>query len=121
MRPRTELRLRHPGSGRVLADRLLVPRTVLGRGLGLMFRQALEPGLGMWIAPCNGIHMFFMNFAVDAVFLDRRRRVVRVCPGLRPWRMVPLVFGAHSVLELPAGTLAALDLKPGEQLSIEPA
>ena len=121
MAERTPLRLRHPASGRVLADRLLVPRTVLGRGLGLMFRRALEPGHGMWIVPCNGIHMFFMRFPVDAVFLDRETRVVRLCPDLAPWRVVPLVFGAHSVLELPAGTVGDLDLHRGELLSIEPA
>ena len=86
-----------------------------------MFKHALEPGLGMWIAPCNGIHMFFMNFAIDAVFLDRERRVVKVCPNLKPWRMVPIVFGAHSVLELPANTIAGLGIAKGEALSIEPA
>jgi len=105
----------------VLADRLLAPRSFVGRGVGLMFKRALEPGTGMWIAPCNGIHMFFMNFAIDAVFLDKERRVVRVCPHLRPWRVVPVVFGAHSVLELPADTVTGLGIERGEPLSIEPA
>jgi len=113
-------RLVHPRSGRVLAERLRVPRTFVGRGLGLMFRRELPAGEGMWIAPCNGIHMFFMRFAIDAVFLDRRLRVVRVRAGLRPWRVVPLVLRAHSVLELPDGTVAGLGLERGEQLSIEP-
>jgi uncharacterized membrane protein (UPF0127 family) len=116
----SDLRLVHPRSGRVLAQRLQVPRTSVGRGLGLMFRRELPAGEGMWITPCNGIHMFFMRFAIDAVFLDRRRRVVRVCAGLRPWRVVPLVWRAHSVLELPAGTAAGVGLERGEELSIEP-
>ena len=121
MSARGPLRLRHPRSGRVMAERLVVPRSFVGRGLGLMFRRALEPGQGMWIAPCNGIHMFFMNFAIDAVFLDRQRQVVRVCRHLKPWRMVPIVFGAHSVLELPADTVADLGLQRGELLAIESA
>jgi uncharacterized membrane protein (UPF0127 family) len=110
----------HPGSGRVLAERLEVPRTMVGRGLGLMFRRELGDGQGMWIVPCNGIHMFGMRFPIDAIFLDRRLRVVRVCTDLRPWRVVPLVLGAHSVLELPAHTLAGLALPRGEPLLIEP-
>jgi uncharacterized membrane protein (UPF0127 family) len=114
------LRLVHPHSGRVLAERLEVPRTSFGRGLGLMFRRELPAGEGMWITPCNGIHMFFMRFAIDAVFVDRRLRVVRVRAGLRPWRVVPLVLRAHSVLELPAGTVADLGLQRGEQLAVEP-
>ena len=85
-----------------------------------MFRRELTAGEGMWIKPCTGIHMFFMRFAIDAVFLDRRLRVVRVRPGLRPWRVVPLVWHAHSVVELPDGTVAGLGLGRGEQLSIEP-
>ena len=115
------LRLVHPRSGTVLAERLEVPRTFVGRGLGLMFRRELPAGRGMWITPCSGIHMFGMRFPIDAVFVDRRVRVVRVCAGLRPWRLVPLVLGAHGVLELPAGTVGALALERGEPLSIEPA
>ena len=84
-----------------------------------MFRRRLEPGHGMWIVPCNGIHMFFMNFAIDAVFLDRQSRVRSVHPRLGRWTMVPLVLGAHSVVELPAGTLDGLDLKKGEELVFE--
>jgi uncharacterized protein len=121
MRQRGPLRLLHPRSGRVLAQRLVVPRTFVGRGLGLMFKPAMDAGTGLWIVPCNGIHMFFMNFPIDAVFLDKKRCVVRICPNLRPWRMVPIVHGAHSVLELPANTVGPLGLERGEPLSIEPA
>jgi uncharacterized membrane protein (UPF0127 family) len=115
------LRLLHPASGRVLAARLERPRTFVGRGLGLMFRRTLPAGTGMWIAPCNGIHTFFMRFPIDVVFMDRRQRVVRVRPALRSWRMVPLVLRAHSVVELPAGTLEGVPLPPGEQLAVEHA
>lgn len=105
----------------MLAQRLLVPRTFVGRTVGLMFRRELQPGTGMWIVPCSGIHTFFMRFAIDAVFVDRRLRIVRVRPGLRPWRLVPIVFGARSVLELPAGAVAGLRLERGETLAVEPA
>jgi uncharacterized protein len=110
----TERRLVQVRTGRVLAARVAVPRTVFGRGLGLMFRPSLPEGGGMWIRPCNGIHMMGMRFAVDAVFLDRRLRVVE---RLKPWRMVPWVPLAHSVVELPAGTGAGLEV--GEMLAVE--
>ena len=117
--PARPLRLLHPASGRVLAERLQVPRTFVGRGLGLMFRRGLDDGEGMWITPCNGIHMFGMRFAIDAVFVDRRLRVVRVYRNLRPWRVVPIVLGAHSVVELPSGTVGELPLARGEPLAVE--
>lgn len=113
------MRLVHPGSGRVLAERLEVPRTAIGRGLGLMFRARLEPQTGMLIRPCNGIHMFFMRFAIDAVFLDREDKVRRVCRNLGPWRVVPLVWGARAVVELPAGALGGIELPRGEPLTLE--
>ena len=115
-KPRPGLKLVDPASGRELAGSVEVPGTSFGRGLGLMFRRTLPAGHAMWIKPCNGIHMFWMNFAIDALFLDRAERVVKVYRRLGEWRIVPLVWGAHSVVELPAGTLDGLDLPKGHQL-----
>jgi len=107
----------HQPSGKVLAEELEVPRTFLGRGLGLMFRSPLRPGTGMWINPCNGIHMMFMNFAIDAVFLDRKERVKKVYRKLPAWwGVVWFVWGAESVLELPSGSTADIDLQRGDQI-----
>lgn len=112
------LQLIDPASGRVLADRIERPRTLFGRGLGLMFRAGLPAGSAMWIDPCDGIHMFWMRFAIDALFLDRERRVVRVVRRLRPWRLVPYVRRARSVVELPAGTLDGVELPKGHQVEL---
>ena len=109
----------HERSGKVLAEDLDMPRTFFGRGLGLMFRKRLEPGRGMWIAPCNGIHMMFMNFAIDAVFLDTKERVKKVYPRLPAWTgVVWYEWGAHSVLELPSGSTSEIDLQRGDQILI---
>ena len=106
-------------TGAVLADQLQVPRTFIGRGVGLMFRRRLEPGAGMWINPCNGIHMMFMNFPIDAVFLDRTHHVVKVYPKLPAWYgVVWIEWGADSVIELPAGSTASIGLQPGDDISI---
>ena len=114
---KTSTQLIEPSSGRILADSLDRPRTFIGRGIGLMFRRSLPAGRGMLIDPCNGIHMLFMRFAIDAVFLDRRDRVKRIYRGVRPWSgVVWLVWGAQKVVELPAGTLADLKLEVGDPL-----
>lgn len=108
----------HARTGKVLAQELEVPRTFVGQGIGLMFRRSLDPGRGMWIAT-NGITMVFMRFAIDAVFLDRHERVKKVYPKLPPWwGVVWFEWGAHSVLELPSGSTADLDLRPGDQITI---
>jgi uncharacterized membrane protein (UPF0127 family) len=111
----------HARTGKLLAQELEVPRTFMGRGIGLMFRRTLEPGRGMWINPCEGgsIHMLFMRFAIDAVFLDSKERVRKVYAKLPPWYgVVWFVWGASSVLELPPGSTAELDLQRGDEIHI---
>jgi uncharacterized protein len=109
----------HQRSGKLLASELEMPRTFVGRGLGLMFRRQLAEGKGMWIIPCNGIHMMFMKFPIDAVFLDSRERVKKVYRQLPAWwGVVWFEWGAHSVLELPPGSTTGIDLRPGDQILI---
>jgi uncharacterized membrane protein (UPF0127 family) len=107
----------HEKTGKVLAEELEVERSFIGRTAGLMFRSRLDPGHGMWIIPCNGIHMMFMKFAIDAVFLDRKERVKKVFRKLPAWwGVVWFVWGAESVLELPPGSTTDVDLRPGDQI-----
>ena len=100
----------------VLAERAELANNPWSRFWGLMGRASVAPGTGLVLKPGGGIHMFWMNFAIDALFLDRAERVVRVYRRLGEWRIVPLVWGAHSVVELPAGSLDGLDLPKGHQL-----
>jgi uncharacterized membrane protein (UPF0127 family) len=109
----------HEKSGKVLADELEVARSMFERGLGLMFRKRLDTGRGMWIYPCSGIHMMFMNFPIDAVFLDRAERVKNVYRKLPAWYgVVWWEIGARSVLELPPGSTSEIDLQRGDQIVI---
>ena len=112
------MRLLQARSGAVLASRLLEPRTALGRAVGLLSRSELPEGTGMWLHPCRSIHTLGMRFPIDAVFVDRRRVVVRVYPRLQPWRVVPFVLRARGVVELPAG--AAQDVALGDELWFVP-
>ena len=110
--------------GATLADSVELATALWARFMGLMGRTVLAPGNGLWIAGTNGIHMFFMRFAIDAVFLGRReaggaRRVVGLNRGLRPWvGLVPLVRGADGVLELPTGTIDATGTQLGDEVRI---
>src|ERR1700694_5570262 len=104
------MRLMEAGSGRVVVGNLELADSAWSRIVGLMGRPALERGRGLWLEPCNSIHMFFMRFPIDVLFLDRQRRGKKVVLGLKPWRISPIVFGARTVVELPAGTLSDLSL-----------
>jgi uncharacterized membrane protein (UPF0127 family) len=60
-----------------------------------------------------------MRFAIDAVFVDRERRVVRVASDLPPWRFAIAAKGARDVIELPAGTAARTGTQAGDELVFE--
>jgi uncharacterized protein len=83
---------------------------------GLLGRRVLAQDAGLWLKPCQSIHMFFMKFPIDAVFLSAEGEVLRVFEGIRPWRCTPMVRGAHSCLELAAGRSAATGIRLGDRL-----
>ena len=64
--------------------------------------------------------MWFMRFAIDAVFVDRAGRVVRVVERLGPWRTAVIARGAAEVIELPAGTAAETQTQAGDDIVFEP-
>lgn len=88
------------------------------RRTGLLKHDRLEEGTGLWIVPCESIHMFFMKFAIDVVYIDKNRRVRKAVRALRPWR-ISLCLSAHSVLELPVGTIESSRTGRGDQLEFD--
>jgi uncharacterized membrane protein (UPF0127 family) len=108
---------------RVLAARLETAAGLWAKFMGLMGRPSLPIGGGLWLPATNGIHMTFMRFSIDAVFVGRpdaygHRPVVSVHRSLRPWLgLVPLVRNAHGVLELPAGTIESTGTAVGDMIS----
>lgn len=104
--------------GTFLAQAADVADTSASRRTGLLRRQSLAPGEGLWIVPCESVHTFFMKFAIDLVYLDRSLRVRKVREKVPPWR-VSACLPAYSVLELPAGIIAASGTRKGDQLVVE--
>lgn len=99
--------------GVVVCDRCFLATKPLARMKGLLGRASLEPGEGMLFRPAGSIHMFFMRFAIDAIFCDRDLNVVDVERNLRPWRMASR-RGSKVVIEVAEG--AARDVAAGDHL-----
>jgi uncharacterized protein len=102
----------------VLADRADIADTSAKRRTGLLKHAGLEPGEGLWIVPCEGVHTFAMKFPIDVVFLNKKKKVLKTRPGMGK-RRIALSLLAHSVLELPAGKLAETGTVKGDQLEFE--
>jgi uncharacterized protein len=119
---------RNSTRGTVLAERVENGSSFWAKFMGLMGRSSLPRGDGLWLPGENGIHMLFMRFAIDVVFVsppaDRRdgpRRVLAVRRAVPPWRgVVWRVGGAKGVLELPAGTIDESNTATGDEIDIGP-
>ncbi|HUS07813.1 MAG TPA: DUF192 domain-containing protein [Bryobacteraceae bacterium] len=99
----------------VLGDSVDVADTSSKRRSGLLKYPGLKAGQGLWIVPCEAVHTFGMKFPIDVVFLNKKRKILKVRRDMGKWRMA-LCLRAHSVLELPAGTLQMTNTGVGDQL-----
>jgi uncharacterized membrane protein (UPF0127 family) len=112
------LRVHNQSRDTTLANRALIADNSKTRKTGLLKHDRLESGEGLWITPCEGIHTVGMKFPIDVLFLDKKRKVVKIRAAMPRWRMAASLF-AHSVLELPSGTAQATQTISGDQLEFE--
>jgi len=90
---------------KAVANNVKVANSIISRFIGLLNRSHLEENEGLLIIPCNSIHSFFMRFNFDAAFLDKSNKVRFLIKNMSSCKVSPVVFTAHSVLELPSGTI----------------
>jgi uncharacterized protein len=109
----------------VLCSRIERAEGVREQSRGLLGRDRLEPGCGMLfevgrLNPFMWMHMFFMRFPIDIVFMNRGGRVIEINHELKPWRVSSVVFGARSAIEVAAGAAASSGTERGDQIELVP-
>jgi uncharacterized membrane protein (UPF0127 family) len=114
----SKLRVRNQSKNTILGDRVGIADTSPTRRTGLLKHSRLEPGEGLWIAPSEAVHTFGMKFPIDVLFLDKKRKVLKIRNDMVRSRMA-ICLRAHSVLELPSGTATAMQTVVGDQLEFE--
>ena len=101
---------------RTIVERSIIADSYWSRFRGLMGQRTLGVDEGLLIEPCSSIHTMFMRFAIDVIFLDGERRVVKIAT-VPPFRAA-LGRGSRTVLEVPAGTAARSGVEVGDVLSL---
>lgn len=112
------LRLRLVDGAEICAE-LRPAHTHWTRMKGLLGTKALPESSGLWIKPCNQVHMYFMRYPVDLIFLDRELRVLRLVENQAVNTISEKVADAESVVEVPVGTIARSGLTQGAALEVE--
>lgn len=103
----------------VLATEAILADTLFARVKGLLGTKELAKGSGLILKPCNSIHMFFMRYPIDVIFLDAQNKVVGVASNIRPWRLSRVFWKARLAVELPADTVAETRTEVGDEISVE--
>ena len=109
-----------PSSAPFLEDiEVLIADTFFTRFAGLMFRKKLPAATGLFLAPCNSVHMCFMRFTIDVIYLDKDCRIVKVVKNLKPWIGLSMCSQAWAVLEMTAGEADRCGMQVGKRLVLE--
>jgi hypothetical protein len=113
-----KLRVRNLTKNTLLADCADIADTSVTRQRGLLKHTGLAEGDGLWIVPCEAVHSFFMKFAIDVVFINKKRVVTKLRPNMVKGR-ITFSVRAHSTLELPVGMIQKSQTAVGDHLDLE--
>ncbi|HBP23474.1 MAG TPA: DUF192 domain-containing protein [Planctomycetes bacterium] len=96
---------------------------------GLMLTPPLAAEGGLWLKPCDSVHMLFMRYPIDVVFARRageagdggvRAEVLAVKQRVLPWLGMAWCRKATIAIELAAGRAAEFGVQAGDTLRLGP-
>jgi uncharacterized membrane protein (UPF0127 family) len=118
------MHIRRLGDNAIVCPELVLGESFSRRFMGLMGRSRIDPNEGLYL-PSSSIHMMFMRFPIDALFVSRagpdgQRTVVGMRESLRQWTGIVMpVRGAEGVVEMEAGAIARHGLRVDDTVVFE--
>jgi uncharacterized membrane protein (UPF0127 family) len=113
------MKLMNQTQNKILLDRMEIANTLLTRMKGLIGKEKMESGYGLWIKRTNSIHTFLMSFPIDVIFVDKNLKVKKCIEKIGPNKIIWPIFGASSVIELKSGFLSEHKTQIGDQLHVD--
>ena len=110
------MRVLNKTQNRVIASKAVLADSFFTRAKGLLGRTSLSSDEALVITHCNSIHMFFMKFAIDAIFVDKTHHVVGLLEGIKPNQLSPVFFKSIYVVELKEGKIQESGTKLGDEI-----
>jgi uncharacterized protein len=112
------LKLINNSQNKIVANELSEAKSFAARSVGLLGRKKMHESEALWIKPCNAIHTWFMQFAIDCVFVDKNLKVVKIHRDVKPWKLRGPILKAHSVIEFTANATTG-KISEGDQLHVD--
>jgi len=87
--------------------------------IGLIGKKQIFQEEALLIPRCQSIHMFFMSFSIDVLFVSKENRVVGMVKNIRPFFLSPIFWKSSYAVELPAGKIVQTQTSLGDILILE--
>ncbi|MBZ0167031.1 MAG: DUF192 domain-containing protein [Candidatus Omnitrophica bacterium] len=113
------MKITNQSKNSVIAEKAVLADSFLSRMVGLLKHRKLEQGEGLIITRCNSIHMFFMRFAIDVIFVDKKDVVVGIVKNILPNRLSKIYWKAVNAIEVPVGVIEVSKTEVGDQLILQ--
>lgn len=117
-RVRGTVELLNSDTNQIIAKEVTIANTFLSRLIGLLDKKELPFDNGLWLIPCNSIHTFGLKFNIDAIFLNKNNTIVYLMENLGKNKISPVIFAAHSVLEIVQGTIKTSNSAVGHKITV---
>ncbi|MBP9855480.1 MAG: DUF192 domain-containing protein [Candidatus Omnitrophica bacterium] len=103
----------------VIANKAQMADTFPSRMTGLLKHKELAQNEALIITRCNSIHMFFMKFAIDVIFINKANKVVGLVKNIQPNHLSPIYWSATKAIELPVGIISSTHTELGDDILFE--
>lgn len=100
-----------------IADGIKVADNFFTRSIGLLSKKSVLEGEGLIIKPCCSIHTFFMRFAIDVIFVNKKNEIIALYENVRPWKILPIHPTSHYVIELLANSISNKNINKGDVIN----
>jgi uncharacterized membrane protein (UPF0127 family) len=99
--------LKNLSSNLVIASDIFVAKNFFEKAVGMIGKNFKS--FDAYILPsCSSIHTWFMQMAIDLIYLDKNKKVLKTDSEVKPWRMKVGPPGTYFVIELPARHLCGI-------------
>lgn len=104
----------------VLVDTARFLKNSLAKGIGLMFSKALYDEAFIFVFKTEkviSLHMFFVFYPIDVLFLDKDNNVVELRENVRPFSFLTPKKKAKYVIELPKDIIRKTKTEVGDRIN----
>lgn len=110
--------LKNITKNKILAKEAKICKTPFPKALGLMFSKKSKALIFIFSKEkIISLHMFFVFFPIDVLFLNKNKKVVEIKENFKPFRIMIAKKPAKYVIELPNKTIKKTKTGIGDTIS----